>query len=259
MKIAIVTGGSAGIGKAAAHMLAENGYKVYELSRSGVSDGKIKHITADVTDETAVREAFKEVVSNEGRIDLLVNNAGFGISGAAEFTCTEDAKRQFDVNFFGTFICCREAIPYLRKSRGRIINVSSVAANFPIPFQSFYSASKSAVSSFTLCLANELRPFGIKVCTVSPGDVRTNFTAAREKNSQGSEFYGDKINSAVKTMERDETNGMPPEAAAKVILRAALKKRPAPIYTVGGKYKLFNLLGAVLPARVKNFIVGKMY
>lgn len=258
-KTAVITGGSSGIGKAAAIMLSDKNYTVFELSRKGESFGKINHITADVTDESAVTRAFEQIIEKTGRIDLLINNAGFGISGAVEFTELESAKKEFDVNFFGTFSCCKAAIPYLRKTKGTIINVSSVAAVFSIPFQSFYSASKSAINSLTLSLANELRTFGIKVCAVMPGDTKTGFTAARQKSDEKNDLYKDTIRSAVTSMEKDELRGMPPESVARLIVKTALKKHPAPIYTAGFKYKLFRLLDRLLPMRLKNYIVGKMY
>lgn len=258
-KTAVITGGSSGIGKAAAIMLSDKDYTVFELSRKGESFGKINHITADVTDESAVTRAFEQIIEKTGRIDLLINSAGFGISGAVEFTELESAKKEFDVNFFGTFNCCKAAIPYLRKTEGTIINVSSVAAVFSIPFQSFYSASKSAINSLTLSLANELRTFGIKVCAVMPGDTKTGFTAARQKSDEKNDLYKDTIRSAVTSMEKDELRGMPPESVARLIVKTALKKHPAPIYTAGFKYKLFRLLDRLLPMRLKNYIVGKMY
>lgn len=258
-KTAVITGGSSGIGKAAAILLSDKDYTVFELSRKGESFGKINHITADVTDESAVTRAFEQIIEITGRIDLLINSAGFGISGAVEFTELESAEKEFDVNFFGTFNCCKAAIPYLRKTKGKIINVSSAAAIFSIPFQSFYSASKSAINSLTLSLANELRPFGIKVCAVMPGDTKTGFTAARQKSDEKNDLYKDTIRSAVVSMEKDELHGMPPESVARLIVKTALKKHPAPIYTAGFKYKLFRLLDRLLPMRLKNYIVGKMY
>ncbi len=258
--VAVVTGGSSGIGKAACALLRDGGFDVYELSRSGKSEDGIKHITADITDEKNVDAALKKVVDEAGGIDLLVNNAGMGISGAVEFTELSAAKKIFDVNFFGTLICIKAALPYLRKSKsGRIVNLSSVAAPVAIPFQSFYSATKSAVNSLTLALRNEVKPFGIKVCAVMPGDAKTGFTDAREKNTAGAELYGKAIERAVTAMEKDERNGMSPERVAKVVYRAATAKNPKPLYTAGGVYKLFVFLTKVLPTRLFNWIVGKVY
>ena len=258
--IVVITGGSSGIGKSTAGLFTKKGYTVYELSRSGKSENGVTHITADITNPEDIKRAFKEVFDKEGRIDLLINNAGMGISGAIEFTSAEQAHRIFDVNFFGTFMCCKEAIPYLRKTEGsRIINLSSVAAPLSIPFQSFYSATKAAINSLTLALANEVRPFGIKVSAVMPGDVHTGFTAAREKSEDGSALYGGSITRAVSSMEKDELSGMTPDYIASVIFGISQKKNPKVIYTAGVKYKLFVVIAKILPVNLCNKLVGKMY
>lgn len=255
-----MTGGSSGIGKAVCRLLSENGYRVYELSRSGADSGDVKHVTADVTDEAQVSDAFDTIFSDEGRIDLLVNNAGMGISGAVEFTELRDAKRIFDVNFFGVFLCSRECIKYLRQTPGsQIINISSAAAVFSIPYQSFYSATKSAQNSLTLALSSELRPFGIRVNAVMPGDVSTGFTAARAKNEAGADIYGQSIRNAVAVMEKDENTGMRPEQVARVVLKVSRKKCTGRLFTAGGKYKLFVFLSKLLPVGFVTKAVASMY
>jgi len=265
-RIAVVTGGSSGIGKATADLFAANGYTVYEISRSGSdrtdADGTVtvRHLTADVTRSETLERAYHEIFEREGKIDVLVNNAGFGISGAIEFTEEADAKRQLDVNFFGCVNSVKAALPYLRKGNEKaIVNVSSVAAVFAIPFQAFYSASKAAVNDYTLALRNELAPFGFRVSAVQPGDVRTGFTDARKKSAAGGDVYGETLDRAVASMEKDERNGLAPEAVAKTIFAQSQKAKPAPLVTVGGQYKLFCFLGKILPTRLANRIVGKMY
>lgn len=166
-KIALVTGGSSGIGRCTATALKNKGCKVYEFSRRDIPNEGIIHISADVTDENAVKSAVEQIISAEGKIDILINCAGFGISGAVEFTEEKEARKQFDVNFFGTVNVTRSVLPFMReKKSGRIVNVSSVAAVAHIPFQTYYSASKAAIESYTCCLANEVRPFGITVTAV---------------------------------------------------------------------------------------------
>ena len=260
MKIAVVTGASSGIGLETATLLAENGWRVYGLSRRGGEDSEtLRHLVCDVTDEAQVETAFRTVFEREGRLDLLVNNAGFGISGAVEDTALASAKKQLDVNFFGCFLCCKAAVPYLRQSGGgRIINISSMVAVLSIPFQSFYSASKSAINALTLALANEVRPFGITVCALMPGDVKTGFTAAREKKD-GSDAYAAVVQKSVAMMEHDEQNGMSPRRLAEAVLRLAKKKHPKPLSTCGAQYKLFAFLQKALPQRLVNAIVGKIY
>jgi len=258
-KVAVVTGGSSGIGLSTAKMLAKEGYIVYELSRHGSGFGPVRHITADVTDEVTLRAAFEAIYEKEGRLDLLVNNAGFGISGAIEFTSVEDVRHLFDVDFLGPLCCIQLALPYLRESRGRIVNVSSMAALAAIPFQAFYSAAKAAVNSVTLALINEVRSFGVTVCAVMPGDVRTGFTAARKKKAHGVDLYGQVIERAVASMERDEKNGMSPDTVAKKIVRVATCSHPRPLYVVGLKYRFLNVLIRFLPVAVATRIIGMMY
>lgn len=259
-KIAIVTGGTSGIGKATAEALIKNGFTVYEFSRRENGAEGINHLSVDITDENAVCSAVKYVFDKEKRIDLLVNNAGFGISGAIEFTDTDAAKRLFDVNFFGTVNVSREVIPIMRSRKcGRIINVSSVAAPIAIPFQAFYSATKAAVNKYTLALANELRPYGVTVCAVQPGDIKTGFTGAREKVIEGDGIYGGRIGRSVAQMEKDEQNGMAPETIGNFIAKIALKKKIKPIYTVGFSYKLICTLSKAMPDSLQNYIVGKIY
>ena len=220
----------------------------------------VRHISVDVTDETAVRNAVKQITQAEGSIDIVVNCAGFGISGAVEFTELIDAKRQFDVNFFGMVNVNRTVIPIMRRGGGgRIVNVSSVAAVAHIPFQTFYSASKAAIESYTCALANEVKPFGITVTAAQPGDIRTGFTEARKKSVDGDEVYGGRISRSVAVMERDERGGMSPEFAGRYIAKLALKKNVKPIYTVGVGYKCLSLLCKILPCRIRNWIVGLLY
>lgn len=181
-KIAIVTGGSSGIGRCCAVALRDMGCIVYEFSRRDMPLEDVQHMSVDVTDENAVNAAVQVILDKHHRIDIVVNCAGFGISGAVEFTTEVIAKSQFEVNFFGTVNVNHAMIPSMRKNRnGRIINISSVAAVAHIPFQTFYSASKAAISSYTCALDNELRPYGIRVTAVELGDIHTGFTSARQK------------------------------------------------------------------------------
>lgn len=259
-KIALVTGGSSGIGRCTATALKNKGCKVYEFSRRDIPNEGIIHISADVTDENAVKSAVEQIISAEGKIDILINCAGFGISGAVEFTEEKEARKQFDVNFFGTVNVTRSVLPFMReKKSGRIVNVSSVAAVAHIPFQTYYSASKAAIESYTCCLANEVRPFGITVTAVQPGDIATEFTAAREKSFAGDDIYGGRIGRSVAGMEKDEEKGMSPEKAGEYIAKIALKKKVKPAYAIGMTYKLLAVLCKVFPSSVRNYIVGILY
>lgn len=261
MKTMIITGGSSGIGKATAELFAKNGYKVYELSRrapSEVYEG-ITHMTCDVTDTEACKKAVEQVIAAEGAVDVLISNAGMGISGAVEFTTTDDMRRQMDVNFFGAVNITQAVLPYMRQQQyGTIIFVSSVMAAYGLPFQAFYSASKFAINGFAQALTNEVRPFGIKVAVLMPGDVKTGFTDARKKELEGTKEYPH-MTKAVQTMEHDEQHGIAPERMAGKLLQLANSKNPEPTSTVGMMYKAFLLLGRVFPQRLINYVIGKMY
>ena len=259
-KVCVITGGTSGIGKCTAQAMLEKGYTVYELSRRAQGIEGLHHIVADVTDEQTLAAAINEILQREDHIDVVINNAGFGISGAVEFTKTEDAQHQLDVNFFGMVRMNRQVLPIMRKQGyGRIVNLSSVAGAIAIPFQTYYSASKAAINSYTMALANEVKPFGIQVCCVQPGDIRTGFTAAREKNLLGDDIYGGRIARSVAGMERDEQTGMAPEKAGAFIAHVATRKGSKPVNTIGLQYQFFCFLAKVLPAKALNYLVGLIY
>lgn len=259
-KICVITGGTSGIGLCTALEMKAKGYEVFEISRRREGAAGINHISADVTDEEHIKEAVSYIIDKAGRIDVLINNAGFGISGAVEFTETADAKKQFDVNFFGMVNMNRAVIPVMRRQGfGRIVNISSVAAPIAIPFQAYYSAAKAAINSYTMALINEVRPYGISVCAVQPGDICTGFTGAREKSYAGDEIYSGRISRSVAVMEHDERNGMKPEKAAHLIATVASAKKVRPVYTIGFKYRLFCVLVKILPAGMVSYIVGRIY
>ena len=259
-KVVIITGGTSGIGLATAKQLRDMGYTVYEFSRRPSADTP-NHLSVDVTDERAVRAAVDAVFAQAGRIDILINNAGFGISGAMEFTESVDAHRLMEVNLFGMDNMIRAVLPHMRRAGGgRIVNISSVAGVFAIPFQAWYSISKAAVRALTMALYNEVAPFGIQVTSVMPGDIRTGFTAARKKSVEGDDVYGGRISASVAKMERDEQNGMRPEDAAKTIARVALKKgRVKPFYAIGLSYKFLVLLDSLLPCRAVRWLLFQLY
>ena len=266
-KIVVITGASSGIGLAAARLFVAKGeYTVYGLNRSlpqgeidGSSKDNINYLATDVTDEKSVRQSIVTIISREKKIDILINNAGYGISGPVEFTGLEDAKSQFDVNFFGTFATIKAVLPYMRQvGCGRIINVTSVAGAIPVPFQAFYSASKAALNSLTLALANELRPFGIKVLALMPGNVNTSFPQFRKKSVEGEEVYK-ALEKSVATMEKEEENGLSPEYIARLLYRISRKRNPKLLYTSALSYKILVVLYKLLPARLVNRIVGILY
>ena len=256
-KVAIVTGGTSGIGLACVGQLRNRGWRVFTLSRR---PGDGDHIPCDVSNEAACVSAAGRVMQAAGRVDALINCAGYGISGAAEFTSQSEAASQIQVNLLGTANMCRAVIPHMRaQGRGRIVNVSSVAAVAPIPFQAWYSASKAAINSYSMALHNEVRRFGISVCAVMPGDTATGFTDARHKLPMGDEIYGGAIARGVERMEKDERNGASPDAVARVVTRCAMKRHVRPLYAVGVLYRVLAALAKILPASTARWILGLMY
>ena len=258
-KVVVITGASSGIGLATATFLAKKGYKVYGISRREFFTPDFIHISQDVTDVEKMSQIFSDIQSREGHIDALVNNAGMGISGAVEYLKQEEVEKIFAVNTKAVIMLCSVIVKYLRRTKGKIINISSVAAPISIPFQSCYSATKASIEAFSLALSNELRSQKIKVCCVRPGDTKTGFTQNRLKTDVENEIYGDKITKSVKKMEKDEQNGKSPITVAKVVYKVLKRKNPPPNVTGGFGYKFLCLLAKLLPSRLVNFIVGKLY
>ena len=259
-KVLVITGGSSGIGFATANAFAKAGWRVADISHWGESREGVMHYTADIQNEAEVQAAFAQIIERFGRVDLLINNAGFGISGAVEFTPAADAARQILVNYLGMTYVTKAALPVMRaQGEGTVLSISSVAAAVPIPFQAHYSASKAAVRAFSQALALEVRPFGIRVAAIQPGDIKTGFTAARKCVHEGDDLYGGRIGRSVARMERDEQNGMPPDVVAKCLLRLASKKRLAPVYTVGFAYQLIDLAVRLLPRSLAGSLIALLY
>lgn len=259
-KIAVITGASSGIGLATALRLSNEGYTVYNLSRRNFTHETIKHICCDVSLELSVNNAVRQVIKECNKIDLLVTSAGFGVAGAVEFLTQEDIRKQMDVNFFGTVNAVKAVIPFMRENKsGRIICLSSVAAVIPIPFQTYYSVSKSAINAFVSALSHEVKPFGISICSIMPGDIKTGFTSSRITDLNGNEIYSGRIKKSIAVMENDEINGMSPDIAACYITKLTKKKKLNPHYTVGLKYKLFVWLSRILPQRTVSAIVSSLY
>lgn len=253
--VAVITGASGGIGRETARVLLQKGWQVICLQRHDCDVKGAQNIKCDITKQAEIDAAFAKI----DQIDLLINNAGFGVSGCVEYTDMREIRAQFELNFFAHIAVTKAALPKLRESRGRIVFISSAASVFSIPFQSFYSATKAAQEAVSFALLNELKPFGISACAIRLGDVKTGFTAARQKDFAGDDVYGGAIARSVAVMESDETNGMRPEYVAQQIVRIAQKKRLPAVATVGGKYKVFCLLQKILPAGLVNKIVGMMY
>ncbi len=259
-KIAVVTGASKGIGLEIAKMLLGRDYTVYGLARRPGADDGVCWISCDVTDRQSVEKVFSRILEKEDRIDLLVCNAGIGISGAAEFAPQEDYRRQMEVNFDGAVDCVQQAAPLMRKQKsGRIVFISSLAAIFPLPFQSFYSASKAALNAFSDALGIEMAPFGVQTCTMMLNDVKTDFTDNRKKTVQGDDIYGGRIASSVGKMEKSERSGMAPREVADTLGRLLDRRKLPPHKIVGASNEFLGLLFRLLPAGVMLRLLGKLY
>lgn len=270
----LITGASSGVGKIIAQALMENGYKVYGTSRKPIEAGSqiayntrnnkgfIEMITLDVRSGDSIKRAVEYVVKKEGKIDILINNAGFGIAGAIEDTSPEEAFEQFNTNFFGVLRMCRNIIPIMRMNKnGLIINISSVAGLISIPFQSMYSASKYALEAFSEALRIELKPFGINVVLIEPGDMKTGFTSNRKvvKAANENPIYKEQFTKSLNTMIKDEMTGSSPGIVAKVVIKLLRKKKPPVRIAVGIKYKIIVFIKRLLPARFVEYVVSRIY
>ncbi|MCL2487786.1 MAG: SDR family oxidoreductase [Oscillospiraceae bacterium] len=261
-RVVLITGASSGLGKAIAEAFAGKGDTVYGTSRGQFEHPLFHTLTLDVDDTGSCQAAVGEVIRREGRLDVLVNNAGFGIGGALELTGDDEMLAQFQTNFFGALRMSRAVLPVMRQQgRGRIIQISSAAAAIPIPFQALYAASKAALECASQALAMEVKPFHIKVSCVQFGDMKTGFTGSRRMvaGCEGDSVYREKSDRSVARMEKDEQNGPTPEKAAKLVLKVAGKRRPKALYTKGIFYKAVVLARRVLPLRFSNWLIGKLY
>lgn len=257
--VVVVTGSSSGIGYELCKVLADAKCKVYGISRKTTSIEGVSHIKADVTNKEDVKAAFNKILAEAGKIDVLINNAGMGISGAIETAPEEDINKIVGVNFIGTVNCIQEVLPFMRENRsGKIINVSSVAGLMPIPFQGFYSATKASVILLTESLRMEVKPFKVEAGSILPGDTKTSFTGNRVKSPLDSE-YSAKEKKSVGVMEKDEQNGMSARYVALKIARYANKKKLPLAKVVGFKYKIFMLLNKFLPHKLVLYVISKMY
>lgn len=252
-KIAVITGATSGIGLATARLFLKKGYKVYGIARKPF-EGEFFCYSADVTSYAAIEKIFEEIHTREGRIDVLVNAAGFGIAGAMEEASPERIAGIVEVNLTALCVLCSKIVPYLKETRGRIINISSVGGVMPLPYQAMYSATKAGVEVFSRALANELKPYRVCVTAILPGDTKTGFTSARVCEGENAA-----AKKSVAKMARDEQHGKPPESVAKLVYRAAKQKHPPLRKTVGFVSKAEIFLSRLLPVRFVNFLIGKIY
>jgi NAD(P)-dependent dehydrogenase (short-subunit alcohol dehydrogenase family) len=251
-KIALVTGASSGIGEATAERLAKAGYKVYGTSRRGAEAGKrpFEMLPLDVTSDQSVEAAVSEVMRRDGRIDLLVNNAGFGVAPAgAEESSIDQARSIFETNFFGLIRMTRAVVPHMRRQgSGRIINIGSVLGFLPMPYGALYAATKHAVEGYSESLDHELRTRGIRVSVIEPAYTKTPFDANfMEPDAKLDEYrearagVNKRVNEVMATAEQ-------PGVVADTVLEAANAARPKLRYAAGKLAKRLRFLRRFAPA-----------
>ena len=257
-QVAIVTGASSGIGAAVARRLNAAGHIVYAVARrvelmASLAEDGIVPVRLDVTDDAALTALVARVIAEHGRIDVLVNNAGYGALGAIEDVALAEARRQFDVNLFGLARLTQLVLPHMRANRsGRIINMSSMGGKVHVPLGGWYHATKFAVEGFSDALRLEVAPFGIQVIVIEPGAINTEWHSVAADNlvvtSVGGAYTD--LAAAVAKILAAGGLGSSPEVIAKAVGRAVHARRPRSRYAVGRGAKPILLARLVLPDKV---------
>jgi NAD(P)-dependent dehydrogenase (short-subunit alcohol dehydrogenase family) len=251
-KVALVTGASSGIGEATALRLAQAGYAVFGTSRRAAPAGArpFEMLTLDVTQDESVEAAVQELMRRAGRIDVLVNNAGFGFAPAgAEESSTEQAQSIFDTNFFGIVRMTRAVVPTMRQQgAGRIINIGSVLGFLPMPYVALYAATKHAVEGYSEALDHELRTRGIRVSVIEPAYTKTPFDAHFVEPDATLDEYREVRAAVGKRVREVMATADEPGVVADVVLRAVTAARPKVRYTAGGLAGRLRFLRSILPA-----------
>jgi NAD(P)-dependent dehydrogenase (short-subunit alcohol dehydrogenase family) len=250
--VALVTGASSGIGKAAALALVESGFEVVGTSRnaSAVSqrDG-VTFLDLDVTSDESVTTVVRQVIERFGRLDVLVNNAGTGAAGAAEESSVAQDQRVFDINFFGLIRMTKAVLPYMRgQGSGRIINISSVLGLVPAPYMASYAATKHAIEGYSESVDHEVREHGVRVLLVEPGYTRTGFDANAMRADAPLPIYAGQRQVFDAVMARGMAGGDDPATVAKSIVAAATDSKPTLRYTAGSTARRISALRRFVPA-----------
>jgi NAD(P)-dependent dehydrogenase (short-subunit alcohol dehydrogenase family) len=261
-RVAVVTGASSGIGKAAAQELAGAGFTVYGTSRTAVvgeeRDG-VTFVPLDVTDDESVADAVREVLARSGRIDVLVNNAGLGITGAAEESSIEQARALFDTNLFGSMRMTRAVLPQMREQgSGRIINVSSVLGLMPAPFGALYAATKHAIEGYSESLDHEVREHGVRVLLVEPAYTRTSFDANAVPADEPLPVYARRRDVLDTLIAEAIRGGDEPSVVGEAIVAAATDSRPKLRYPAGPLARRVTKLRRYAPSTVFDKQIRKI-
>jgi short-subunit dehydrogenase len=248
-KIVLITGCSSGIGEATASLLTDKGFQVFGTSRHpNNQQRKFEMISLDVTDEDSIAGAIQAVLAKAGRIDILINNAGFGMTGGAEESSLQQAQKIFDTNVFGIMRMIKAILPIMRKQQGgRIINISSVLGKIPSPYMALYSATKHAVEGYSESLDHEIRKFNIRSILIEPAYTKTKFDLNSIEADQPSPLYDAERKQLKKMFETLIASADAPEVVAKTILTAATDQKPKLRYTAGKTALMVSLLRRFLP------------
>ena len=261
--VVFITGISSGFGLETARLLSQEGHTVYGTVRRAVEPlPQVHYFNVDVRDEQAVTDAVRQVVEKEGRIDVLVNNAGMGIGGPLEFATEEEIRLQMDTNFMGLVHCVDAVLPYMRRQgSGKIIALSSIGGLMGLPFQGFYSASKFAIEGYCEALRLETKSLGIKVVVLRPGDFATGFTGSRKKVANEAALHAYPIyRTAIEKVEHDENGGLKPIVLAQKISKIIAKTNPRNGYVVASLEQWLSVtLKKILPPKWFDRILGSYY
>ena len=263
-KVALVTGVSSGIGRATATLLLERGFRTFgtlrEMNRASEFPTSLELVRLDVRDDESVRSCVQAVLDQAGRIDSLVNNAGYTLVGSLEETSMEEAKQIFETNFFGVLRMCQAVLPIMREQRhGRIANMSSVLGFLPAPYQGLYAASKHALEAYSESLDHEVRRFGIHVATVEPGFTRTNIGQNARVAGEALEVYTGDRKRVIDAIQKSVARGADPATVASVVLDALTSHSPRLQYPAGREARLLRGLSKFAPSKLIDNGIRKQF
>ncbi|HEY8423489.1 MAG TPA: SDR family NAD(P)-dependent oxidoreductase [Clostridia bacterium] len=257
-EVVFVLGGSSGIGLETARIFLDNGYLVYNGSRTPCSLEGVTNYTVDISNPPTLAQAVEKILSEHGKIDIGIYCAGVSIASPADKTARGDYSYLFDVNMFGAAEFVKSVVPVMKAhKKGRLIFVSSLAGELPAPFEAFYSSSKAALNAYAAELNIELNQFNIFSTAIVPGGVRTEFTQKRKIYSNGTQTQN--LKNATKTMAEIEQNGLNPQKVAEAIFNQANKKRPDVICVVGFKNKMQYALSKILPQKASIGVIKMLF
>ncbi|MBN4046985.1 SDR family oxidoreductase [bacterium AH-315-P13] len=263
-KVVLITGGSSGIGKSIGEYLIEKGMTVFGTSRNpqNYPQSKFSLIALDVTKKETISNCIQTVIDAEGKIDVLINNAGAGITGPIEEIPEYEIKRNFETNFFGPINVIKAVLPQMRKQNsGLIINITSIAGYMGLPYRGIYTASKGALELITEAFRMEIKDFNVQMTNIAPGDFATNIAAGRYHTSIKEDSpYKDKYTSVLKAIDEDVSKGTNPIVMAKAVYKVIETNKPKTHYKVGAFIQKFSIvLKRILPDKVYEKMLIKHY